>query len=130
MHDAPLPLDQILRDTRLRPLADKVLSGGRLDFNEGLLLYETPDLTGLGAIAHRLRLARHGRKTFFVSSRRLSYTNVCHTRCHQLPPATSTMVLTMASRLAGTCLTMTLYSTTSLRPTRRLNFIRPTADRS
>ncbi len=81
MHDAPLPLDQILRDTRLRPLADKVLSGGRLDFNEGLLLYETPDLTGLGAIAHRLRLARHGRKTFFVSSRRLSYTNVCHTRC-------------------------------------------------
>ena len=76
-----LLLQSRIRDPRLLPLADKVLGGERLSFEDGLLLYETPDLTGVGALAHHVRLQKHGRAAYYVVSRRLSYTNVCYTHC-------------------------------------------------
>jgi aminodeoxyfutalosine synthase len=74
-------LQSKIRDPRLLPLTDKVLRGERLSFEDGLLLYETPDLTGVGAMAHHVRLQKHGRAAYYVVSRRLSYTNVCYTHC-------------------------------------------------
>ena len=76
-----LTLRQLIQDQRLMPLADKVERGERLSFEDGLLLYETPDLTGVGALANRVRERLHGKKTYFVKSRRLSYTNICCTHC-------------------------------------------------
>ncbi len=76
-----LPLASRIRDARLLPLADKVLRGERLSFDDGLLLYATPDLSGVGAMANHVRTRLHGRKSYYVVSRRLSYTNVCYTHC-------------------------------------------------
>jgi aminodeoxyfutalosine synthase len=76
-----LPLPSKIRDPRLLPLADKVLRGERLTFEDGLLLYDSPDLTGVGAMAHHVRSQKHGRAAYYVVSRRLSYTNVCYTHC-------------------------------------------------
>ena len=76
-----LPLRVYVRDARLLPIADKVQSGERLSFEDGLLLYENPDLTGVGALAHHVRLKKHGHKTYFVQNRRISYTNICYTHC-------------------------------------------------
>jgi aminodeoxyfutalosine synthase len=76
-----LSLQSRIRDPRLLPLADKVQHGERLTFDDGLLLYETTDLTGVGAMAHHVRLQKHGRAAYYVVSRRLSYTNVCYTHC-------------------------------------------------
>jgi len=76
-----LPLAARIRDPRLLPLAEKVLAGERLSFEDGLLLYETPDLSGVGAMANHVRARLHGRKSYYVVSRRLSYTNVCYTHC-------------------------------------------------
>jgi aminodeoxyfutalosine synthase len=74
-------LASYLSDPRLAPIAAKVETGERLSFEDGLLLYETQDLTGVGAMAHFVRMKRHGRRTYFVASRRLSYTNICYTHC-------------------------------------------------
>ncbi len=76
-----LPLSSYLSDPRLAPLAAKVGRGERLGFEDGLLLYETPDLAGVGAMAHFVRMKLHGLRTYFVASRRLSYTNICYTHC-------------------------------------------------
>ena len=76
-----LSLQSRIRDPRLLPIADKVLGGIRLTFEDGLLLYATADLTGVGAMAHQVRLQKHGRAAYYVVSRRLSYTNVCYTHC-------------------------------------------------
>ena len=84
-----LSLQSRIRDARLLPLAEKVQhllgqgqqAGERLSFEDGLLLYETPDLNGVGAMAHLVRLQKHGRAAYYVVSRRLSYTNVCYTHC-------------------------------------------------
>ncbi len=76
-----LPLASRIRDPRLLPIADKVLRGERLTFEDGLLLYETSDLTGVGAMANQVRTRLNGRRAYYVLSRRLSYTNVCYTHC-------------------------------------------------
>jgi aminodeoxyfutalosine synthase len=81
MHASTLPLRRLIRDPRLYAILDKLQGGERLDFDDGLLLYETPDLTGVGAMAHQVRLDRHGLRTWYVASRRLSYTNICYTHC-------------------------------------------------
>ena len=81
MSELTLPLADYLSDARLFPLAAKVERGERLSFEDGLQLYDTPDLTGVGAMAHFVRMRLHGRRTYFVASRRLSYTNICYTHC-------------------------------------------------
>lgn len=81
MSGLKLPLQTLLADPRLLPLAAKVEAGERLNMDEGLVLYESHDLTGIGAMAHRVRLRRHRLATYYAISRRLSYTNVCVTTC-------------------------------------------------
>ena len=76
-----LPLKHYISDHHLLPLADKVLRKERLTFDDGLLLYTSPDLNGIGAMAHMVRLRIHGKKTYYVVSRRISYTNICYTSC-------------------------------------------------
>ncbi len=81
METLKLPLEHAVSDPALKGVARKLEAGERLTFEDGLILYRTPDLTGLGALAQRERLRRHGRKGYYAVSRRLSYTNVCYTHC-------------------------------------------------
>ena len=78
----PLSLRQLIKDQRLLALADKVESGDSLTFDDGLLLYETPDLTGVGAMANLARERLHGKVAYYARGRRLSYTNICGSKCH------------------------------------------------
>ena len=69
------------RDEALAHVADKVLSGGRLDLNDGMVLYETRDLPGLMRLADVVRRQKVGDKAYFVHSLRLSQTNICYVGC-------------------------------------------------
>ena len=58
-----------------------VRDGERLSFEDGVRLYETPHLAAVGLIAHRVRRARHGRKTYFNINQHVNYTNICVYSC-------------------------------------------------
>jgi len=73
--------DLPLRDPALGPIADKVLAGKRLSFEEGMTLFRTPDLPTLARLADLVRARKVGDKAFFVHSLRLSQTNVCYVGC-------------------------------------------------
>ncbi len=68
-------------DERLEPIYSKVRQGSRLSKEDGICIYETQDLLGLGHIAHHARRARHGNKAFYVYNQHLNYTNICKNRC-------------------------------------------------
>src|SRR5262249_37251809 len=70
-----------LRDHRLLPLWDKVRTGQRLDRAEGLMLFETEDLHGVGRLADAAKSRRHGEQVFFVLNRYVNPTNVCVLSC-------------------------------------------------
>ena len=70
-----------LRSAGLADIADKVEARQRLSFDDGVRLFETPDLLALGWLANRERERRHGAKTFFNHNLRLEATNVCEASC-------------------------------------------------
>lgn len=73
--------DLVLRDPALERIADIVLSGGRLDLADGLVLYRTRDVPGVMRLADLVRRRKVGGKAYFVHSLRLSQTNVCYVGC-------------------------------------------------
>jgi len=77
----PLRPRQSIKDRRLFALADKLEKGESLTFEDGLLLYESPDLTGIASLANSVRERLHGKKAHYARGRRLSYTNVCISKC-------------------------------------------------
>ena len=68
-------------DASLLPIWKKVEKEARLDFEDGLTLYRTTDLAGLGAMAHWVRQRRHGNRAYYVYNQHVNYTNVCTNRC-------------------------------------------------
>jgi aminodeoxyfutalosine synthase len=71
----------LFRDSRLAPVWDKVQSGQRLSREDGLLLFETEDLHGLGRMANFAKSRLHGDQVFFVLNRYINPTNVCVLSC-------------------------------------------------
>jgi aminodeoxyfutalosine synthase len=66
-----------LRDPSLRPIAEKVGAGQRLDRADGVALYATTDLLGLGLLADFANRQRNGDRVFFSANQHINPTNVC-----------------------------------------------------
>lgn len=69
------------RDAKPEEIARKVRAGERLTLDDGVALFETPDLHLLGSLANEVREKRHGDRTFYVKNLHLNYTNVCVHTC-------------------------------------------------
>jgi aminodeoxyfutalosine synthase len=70
-----------LKAAGLADIDDKLQAGERLTFDEGVHLFNTPDLLSLGWLANREREKRHGARTYFNYNLRLEPTNVCEASC-------------------------------------------------
>ena len=62
-------------------LAAKVDAGERLTLQDGVRLFECPDLLAVGHLANRERERRHGKLTYYNFNIRLEATNVCVASC-------------------------------------------------
>jgi aminodeoxyfutalosine synthase len=70
-----------LTSAGLQDIAAKVEAGVRLDLEDGVRLFEAPDLLAVGALANRERERRHGSRTYYNHNIRLEATNVCVASC-------------------------------------------------
>lgn len=66
----------------LATITAKVEAGERLTVDDGIALFRSRDLNRIGALANRVRRARHGRACYFNVNRHLNPTNVCVYHCH------------------------------------------------
>jgi len=71
----------LLTDQSLKPIADKVLAGERLSFDDGVQLYRSPDLLAVGWLANYVREKKHGNVTYYNVNRHINPTNVCVAHC-------------------------------------------------
>ncbi|HUQ81304.1 MAG TPA: CofH family radical SAM protein [Gemmatimonadaceae bacterium] len=71
-----LPMHRV-SDAALRPIAEKLAAGERLDDADGLTLYDSPDLIGVGALADAVNRAKHGDRVTFAANQHINPTNVC-----------------------------------------------------
>ena len=65
----------------LLDIDDKLQRGERLTLDEGVRLFECPDLLAVGWLANREREKRHGGRTYFNYNLRIEATNVCVASC-------------------------------------------------
>src|SRR5512137_948325 len=70
-----------LRQSGLDGICTKIQEGRRLDFDDGMRLYATPDLTAVGYLANLARERRSGDCTYFVRNLHINYTNICNKLC-------------------------------------------------
>ncbi len=68
-------------DAQLAPIAEKVFSGGRLSFDDGLALYRSRDIFAVGWLANYVREKLHGDIAYFNVNRHINPTNVCVAAC-------------------------------------------------
>lgn len=68
-------------DPRLAPIAEKVNAQERLSFEDGLALYNSPDVLAVGWLANSVRERMHGDVAYFNVNRHINPTNVCVASC-------------------------------------------------
>jgi aminodeoxyfutalosine synthase len=65
----------------LEPIVEKVMNGERLSAEDGMVLYETPDLWSVCSLANHVRMRLHGNKAYYNINRHINYSNVCALSC-------------------------------------------------
>ena len=67
--------------SEIADIAAKLEAGERLTFEDGVALFNHPDLHEIGRLANREREKRHGATTYYNYNLRLEATNVCVASC-------------------------------------------------
>ncbi|MEO6437281.1 MAG: aminofutalosine synthase MqnE [Tepidisphaeraceae bacterium] len=68
-------------DLALLPIREKILAGKILSHTDGVALYASRDLHGIGRLANFVREKLHGDQTYYNRNRHINYTNVCALSC-------------------------------------------------
>ena len=69
------------RDRNLAPIWEKVRAGERLCLEDGIAMFNSSDLLGLGKMAHAVQRAKSGDAVYFVVNRQVNPTNICVLAC-------------------------------------------------
>lgn len=74
-------VDSRLMSPEMAGIAEKVFAKQRLSFEDGVFLYQTPDLHNMGRLANWVRERWNGNIGYFNINRHLNPTNVCVVDC-------------------------------------------------
>ena len=75
---AAVALDRkLVSDPSLQPVADKVEHGERLSIDDGVALFRSPDLIGIGHMADAVNRAKNGVQVTFAANQHINPTNIC-----------------------------------------------------
>ena len=74
-----IPLARIV-DPTVRAVAEKVAAGTRLTQADGVALFDSRDLTGIGLLADAVNRAQHGDRVTFAANQHINPTNICTLR--------------------------------------------------
>jgi len=70
-----------LADPSLATIAAKVAAGERLTREDGIALYASHDVLGIGQLADYARRRINGDRVYFMVNRHINPTNICRNRC-------------------------------------------------
>lgn len=68
-------------DKKMQAIAEKVQHGHRLSMEDGLYLFETPDLLSVAQLANQVNEKKNGDKVYFIENMYINPTNVCEATC-------------------------------------------------
>lgn len=74
-----IPFERIT-DRAVRMIAEKVAAGTRLSQADGVALFDSRDLTGVGLLADAVNRSKHGDRVTFAANQHINPTNICTLR--------------------------------------------------
>ena len=74
-------MQPFFQDPELMPIYHKVAAQERLSSEDGVTLYRSRDLLGVGYLAHLVRERLHGRKAYYIYNQHINYSNICVNGC-------------------------------------------------
>ena len=74
-------IDGYFADPELLPIYHKVVGQERLSREDGLTLYHSTDLLGVGYLADLVRRRLHGNKAYYIYNQHINYSNICINGC-------------------------------------------------
>jgi len=74
-------MNSFFADPNLGPIYEKVINQERLGQEDGLTLYRSSDLLGVGYLADLVRQRLHGNKAYYIYNQHLNYSNICINGC-------------------------------------------------
>ncbi len=74
-------MEEVVVASGLGDILDKIQSGERLSFDDGIRLYQHPDLLAVGYLANIVRERRNGNKAYFIYNQHINYSNICVNLC-------------------------------------------------
>ncbi len=73
--------EKLVEDRELIPIAEKIASGERLSFEDGVKLFTTNDILTLGKLADFANKRKNGLLVYFTVNRHINLTNLCVGDC-------------------------------------------------
>jgi aminodeoxyfutalosine synthase len=71
----------LTEDKKMLEIAEKVKKGERLTIEDGLYLYESPDLLTIAQLANEVNMKKNGNNVYFIENMYINPTNVCEASC-------------------------------------------------
>lgn len=68
-------------DKKMQEIAEKVQHGQRLTMEDGIYLFETPDLLSVAQLANQVNEKKNGDNVYFIENMYINPTNVCEATC-------------------------------------------------
>jgi len=65
----------------LKIVYDKILASERLSFEDGVTLFNSPDLISIGKMADLVRKRKNGSNVFYTMNQHINPTNICRNKC-------------------------------------------------
>jgi aminodeoxyfutalosine synthase len=92
-------------DKKLYPIWEKVLSGERLMLDDGITMFESPDIIGIGRMASIVQRWKCGDAVFYAINQKIEPSNVCVLTCRfcnfsRRPDSTGAYEMTIPDILA------------------------------
>ena len=74
-------MDSMVKQAGLVDILDKIRANERLSKEDGIRLYESPDLLAVGYLANIVREQKNGDNAYFIYNQHINYSNICTNLC-------------------------------------------------
>ncbi len=74
-------MEKLFADSELADIFAKLQNGERLNFDDGIKLYNSYDINHIGFMANTVREQKNNNNAYYIINRHINYSNICKNRC-------------------------------------------------
>jgi aminodeoxyfutalosine synthase len=74
-------MDSLVQNAGLGDILEKVQDGERISIDDGIRLFQSPNLLAVGYLANIVRERKNSNNAYFIYNQHINYSNICTNLC-------------------------------------------------